>query len=187
MIENLENEIWKHVKGYEGLYEVSNKGRVKSNIKFHGVLNRIMNPGLSSGYFTLTLYKNKTRKTKRVHRLVAENFIDNQKNKREVNHIDGNKLNNNVNNLEWCTSSENTIHSFKIGLQKPPKPMLGKFGKNHHRSKTVLQLTLDGVFVSEYGSQKEASRKTKIHQGDISECCNMKYNMAGGYIWRFKV
>ena len=109
-------EEWKPIKGYEGLYEVSNMGRVKS---LHYGKERIMSaPNGSSGYRRVNLSKQTTRKIKRVHRLVAEAFIPNPMNLPVVNHLDGDKHNNCVSNLEWCTNKENTNHAIKTGLMK---------------------------------------------------------------------
>jgi hypothetical protein len=107
-------EIWKPVKGYEGIYEVSNFGNVKNNVK-------VLSLRVNRGYQYITLYKDGKTSSKAVHRLVAIAFIPNAKSKPEVNHIDGDKLNNHINNLEWCTPSENAIHAYATGLKKPRK------------------------------------------------------------------
>ena len=116
----METEIWKPLKEYEGLYEVSNMGRVKSLIKQGNRAERIRKTGfdIRTGYITVQLTKHNTPLTKRVHRCIAETFIPNPKAKPIVNHIDGNKKNNRADNLEWVTYSENTLHSFRKGLQK---------------------------------------------------------------------
>ena len=112
-------EIWKPIKGYEGLYEVSNLGRVKSLNRYHHRHENILkNKITKDGYYETTLVKNGKSKFIRSHRLVALTFIDNPLNKTEVNHKDGNKLNNFVGNLEWVTSSENQLHAYRTGLQK---------------------------------------------------------------------
>ena len=116
-------EIWKSIAGYEGIYEVNNFGKVKRlpqiyhNRKFkEKALNICYNPG--TGYEYVSLRKNKHNKNYSVHRLVAQAFIPNPNNYSDVNHKDGNKRNNNVNNLEWCTRSYNLAHAIKIGLVK---------------------------------------------------------------------
>lgn len=125
-------EIWKDIKDYEGLYQVSNFGNVKSldrirkqfnhngiaTVKYKG---RILKKQLQkrTGYHTVTLYDNNRKaKIKLVHRLVAETFLENKNKYLVVNHIDGNKQNNNVNNVEWCTQSHNVKESYRLGLQK---------------------------------------------------------------------
>ena len=120
----IQDEVWKDIEGYEGLYQVSNFGDIKSLPKVRRnrsgtyiqkeKLLKLSNT--STGYKKVELYKDKKRKSFKVHRLVAQAFIPNPENKREVNHIDGNKHNNKVNNLEWVTSSENKIHAFKMDL-----------------------------------------------------------------------
>lgn len=107
-------EVWKDIKGYEGLYQVSNFGRVKSLFRYKKILKLCKS---ESGYLCVNLYKNKKMKRITVHRLVAENFIN--KPTLEVNHKDGNKENNFISNLEWVTTKENIIHRFKVLKQKP--------------------------------------------------------------------
>lgn len=105
---------WKDIKNYEGLYQISKEGEVKSLIT-----NKILKPKIHhSGYYHLTLVKNKSNKNKLVHRLVAETFIPNPNNKPNVNHKDGDKTNYNIDNLEWVTRSENLLHSFSNNLHK---------------------------------------------------------------------
>jgi hypothetical protein len=127
-LETLENEIWKDIPGYEGLYQASTLGRIKC-LKRERINSRNPNYTLFLkekikkqsfnkllGYLYITLTdRNKKPSSKRVHRLIAETFINNLENKLEVNHIDNNKLNNSVDNLEWCTALENTRHLFKTG------------------------------------------------------------------------
>jgi len=128
-------EIWKRIKDFED-YEVSNQGRVKSFKKWNGTNVRILKPRKNSrGYLYVILCKNRKRYTKKIHRLVLETFkpIENL-NKLECNHIDGNKENNYIENLEWVTKSENEKHAYRIGLKKPMKgennPMFGMRGEN---------------------------------------------------------
>lgn len=124
-------EIWKDIKGYEGLYQVSNLGRVKSlprkiynngiigKNKFYISKEKILKERIDhKGYFRVALCKNNIQKDYSIHRLVLENFVENVDNKPCVNHIDGNKQNNNLENLEWCTYSENLNHAYKLNLKK---------------------------------------------------------------------
>lgn len=184
-------EIWNDIKGYEGLYQVSNFGNIKSlygwnaGSKKYFKRNLIMKPKISNtGYYNIVLHKNKLSKTYNVHRLVAETFIPNIENKETVNHKDGNKLNNCINNLEWATRSENQLHAYNIGLQKPNKTMLNKKGKLNPLSKKVIQYDLNGNFIKEYSSYTEATQQTNINH--IGDCCNGKIKRAGKYIWKWK-
>jgi len=112
-------EIWKDIPRYVGLYEVSNMGRIKSYKRKGQPYNRIRKPMmLSNGYRNIDLSKNNHRSLHKISRIVAEIFIPNPENKPCVNHIDGDKLNDNVDNLEWCTYSENQKHAYKLGLKK---------------------------------------------------------------------
>jgi hypothetical protein len=124
-------EIFKDIKGYEGIYQISNLGNVKS-YKKNRVKIRIPTKN-TNGYLCLGLRKNNKRKMYLIHRLISEYFIENKNNKPYINHIDGNKLNNNINNLEWCTQKENVNHSWKIGLSKISdyqKKLLSERNKN---------------------------------------------------------
>lgn len=164
-------EIWKPVVGYEGLYEVSNLGRVKSLIT-----SRILKPGRHNiGYLIVSLTINKKSRMRYVHRLVAEAFIPNPDNLSVINHKDEDKTNNHYLNLEWCTQKYNNHYSKvweKSSLIKNKKP--------------ILQFTKDGEFVAEYPSGYSAYKLTNIHQTSISACCRGKLKSAGDYIWRFK-
>lgn len=120
-------EIWKDVVGYEGIYEVSNKGRVRTHkdkttyTKMHGIRHwkqRVLSIGKNKKYCTVTLTKDNVTKNVRLHRIVAWAFIPTITGKNCVNHIDGNTENNIVTNLEWCTHKENNIHAYKNGLKK---------------------------------------------------------------------
>ena len=123
-------EDWKDIKGYEGIYQVSNRGCVRSLdrivVDSKGVVfkrkGKELRLSVSNGYPSITL-SNKVKKRFCIHRLVAQAFIENPLNKDEVNHIDGNKLNNNLSNLEWSTKSENTIHAYATGLMRSRKKL----------------------------------------------------------------
>ena len=193
-------EIWKEIKGYEKLYAISNFGNVKSlkkswitynyKSKTHYTITteeRILKPSISKcGYKQINLSKNDKKSGKLIHRLVAETFIPNIDNKKCVNHKDGNKLNNNVENLEWCTYKENSIHAWKNNLQK--SYLKGKYGKSHNLSKSVIQYDLKGNFIKEWDCISDVTRELKIDSGRITKCCKkQKYcHSAGGYKWEYK-
>jgi len=191
----MQKEIWKSIDGFNGLYEISNHGRVKSLERGywngHGFFlkeEKILKGRNSNGYVYVYLC-NKTKKNYSIHRLKAIAFIPNPENKPQVNHRDGNKSNNGYNadgkdNLEWATRSENVRHSYKYLWQRPP--CLGKFGADHVTSKAVIQMTKSGKFVAEYCSGYNAKRITGISNADISSCCHGRLNFAGGFIWKFK-
>lgn len=136
-------------------------------------------------YFTITLGKEYGFKVKNisVHRLLAMKFIPNPLNKPFVNHIDGNKLNNKLENLEWVTRSENDKHAYRIGLRKGS--MAGKTGALHHNSRAVIQLK-DGKYIAEFGSISEAARETNICYASITDVLAGKYKNGGGYEWQYK-
>lgn len=177
-------EIWKDIKGYEGLYQISNLGNVKAltrKYNWRGTIRKttekILLPQLTwNGYFRV-IFKN--NKKYRVHRLVAEAFILNPLNLSQVNHIDGNKQNNCVDNLEWCTRSENIKHAYKKGLIVAPKgeksSLYGiKNGKNKNSKKVRCVNT-----GKEFGSVIEIERMIGIKHQSISRCCTGKGKYAG--------
>lgn len=174
-------EIWKDIKGYEGLYKISNYGRIINKN------NKVKNIGVyKNGYLYLDLYKNNKRQKKLVHRLVAEIFLENKNNLPEVNHIDGNKQNNRVDNLEWCTCSYNLKEAYRLKLRKVSKTMLGKKGILCPNSKKIKQYDLNGNFIKLWYSTMDIERELKIRHDRISCCCKHKrYKTAGGYKWEY--
>ncbi len=173
-------ENWKDIKGYEQSYQVSNLGRVKSlsrtimksNNTIMYVKERILKTRRhNNGYYMVTLYKNQTPKLCTIHRLVAKAFIDNPENKSTVNHLDGDKLNNHVDNLEWCTQQENITHSNRPGLTK--------------NKVAVNQYDLDGNFIQKFESVRSAGKTLKINTSHIGSVCRGNRNQTGGYIWRY--
>ena len=142
---------------------------------------------MRNGYERVTICNNGKHKHCLVHRLVALAFIPNPNKKPCVNHKDGNKLNNNVNNLEWCTYKENELHSIHVLNKKINYDLLKEMNKKSIKknSKKVEKRNLKGEILSVYNSLSQASRKNKISEGNISMCCNKKRRMAGGYIWNF--
>ena len=172
-----EDEVWKDIKGFEGIYKVSNYGRIKSIIRY----KRMMKTALDkSGYLKICLTDSKHKKhTIKIHRIVAENFIPNTENKEQVNHIDGNKENNRVDNLEWCTQSENMKHAFRNGL------ILREKGKGHHRARAVKQYSIDGEFIRDWDCIEDIGRELGIHTKNMARCCKGESRTLGGYIWRY--
>jgi hypothetical protein len=192
-------ELFLPVKNYEGLYEVSNYGTIKSVQRIvtgkskHGNPNsRILPERIKKqridkyGYPCIVLSKNGIKKHFTIHRLVCITFAPNPLNKPQINHIDGNKLNNHVSNLEWCTAIENVTHSVITGLKGTSK---GKKRINKVqqplRRKPVIQMSTNGDVINEYDSISDACKNgfTITH---ISRCCKGQAKVHKGYLWRFK-
>ena len=171
-------EEWKDVKGYEGLYQVSDLGNVRSlNYKNTGEIKE-MSQSIKDGYCVLRLCKNKTASMYRVHRLVAEAFIDNQDGLPIVNHIDGNKTNNHVSNLEWCTQQHNMKHAFTNGLcEQTKEAAVVNVRKAQESHKKPVRCITTG---KEFGSIYEAATYYGMHNGsNIINCCRGKRKSAG--------
>lgn len=178
-------EIFKDVPNYEGIYLVSNTGKIISKKRL-GTPGGKMTGFISKGYRRVLLSKNGNKKNHSVHRIVAETFIDNPFDKPNVNHIDGNKKNNHVSNLEWCTDSENQLHAYRLGLQKVNVKDAHKV--RHEQTKiSILQFDLTGNFLREFESIKEAANTIGIKDGShISAVAKGKRKKCGGYIWKYK-
>lgn len=173
-------EVWKDIKGYEGLYQVSNLGNVRSlNYNRQKIIKQLRPCKNIRGYWAVSLLKNNKRKTKMVHRLVAESFIENTKNNILVNHKDGNKNNNCAANLEWCTPQYNINEAFRMGLNKAKK------GQEHHLSRKVKQYDLDGNFIKKWNCFRDIEREQGFKHSNISACCNGKYDKMYGYRWEY--
>ncbi len=172
-------EEWRPVKDYEGLYEVSNMGNVKSlgNGKSRNSNNnkeRILKPsGNGIGYLRVQLWKDGKKKQCLVHRLVATAFCENQMGYTEVNHLDEDKTNNCADNLEWCSRSYNNSYNDKA--KKAGKKVAEKL------SKPVLAIHKINGLILEFPSAHEASRVLRIDQGSITRCCQGKQMTAKGY------
>jgi hypothetical protein len=169
-------EIWKDIKGYEGLYQVSNLGNVKS-LKTNKILKKIQGQ-----YYNVGLYNNRIKKHIKIHRLVAETFLSNPNNYDCINHKDENKYNNNVNNLEWCTRKYN--NNYGTRLNKISKSLIN----NPKICKKVNQYDKNHNFIKQWESTMEIERKLGIKNTHISDCCLKKehYKTAGGYIWEYE-
>ena len=137
------------------------------------------------GYFYINSTGRGIKTTHRIHRLVAETFINNPENKPQVNHIDGNRKNNHVDNLEWCTQSENIQHSYNIGLKNGPTYWKGKKGKLHPNSKKLGQYDLNNNLIKTWDNAKEVNRKLGFNSNNISMVCREERKTAHGYKWRY--
>jgi len=177
-------ELYKDIIGYEGLYQISNKGNVKSLNYNKTKKEKILKPLYKEGYYRISLHNNITIKWYSIHKLVAIAFIPNPENKPEINHINGIRNDNIVTNLEWCTRSENTLHSFRVLKNSPNKTMLGMKGVLCPNSTKVLQLTINNKEIKIWNSIIEASKELKINHRNISACCLGKRNSAGKYKWK---
>ena len=172
-------EKWKSIKDYEGIYEISNLGNIKSlqrlierpkEVGSFTQSERILKPSKClGGYNGVTLVINTKKKRHLVHRLVAAAFLNNKFNHKYVNHIDGNRHNNNVNNLEWCTQSHNKKHSYNLGLSD-------KKGTNHHLTKFKEQDIIDirSKYENEGMLQKEISKIYNVNKSTIWHIVNYK-------------
>lgn len=179
---NCVNETWKDIPGYENLYQISSLGRVKS-LNYGGTSKeKLLKPGLNSrGYYQVSLFKNGEQKNFKVHRLVALAFIPNPDNKECVDHINGIKVDNRVENLRWCTHKENMNYPLARKNKSQSLTNLPSL------SKPILQIDkITGEVINEFPSTNEVERQLGIGQGNISNCCNGKAKSAYGYIWRYK-
>lgn len=193
----MKNEVWKDIEGYEGLYQISNLGRVKSlKRKVKGNKNqgerfqyeRIMKQTIcSTGYYSVTLKKD-TIKTYKVHRLIAQAFIPNPNNYLIINHKDGNKLNNDIYNLEWCTYSHNVKEAYKMGLCEKQRENSRKRFKECN--KKINKYTKDGQYICTYNKMTDALFDLGINEkngvSNISNCCKGIRKSAFGYKWSYK-
>ena len=161
-------EIWKDIENYEGLYQISNKGHVKSLYKGSERILKLWDNG--RGYLRVQLTKENTSKHIRVHRLVARAFIPNPYNLPEINHIDENKKNNSVENLEWCDRRYNVNYGTR----------------NERVSRKILQYSKSGEFIREWQGAREVERVLGIANSHIIDCCKGRYKSAYGFIWKYK-
>ena len=167
----MDKEIWKDIVGYEGLYQISSFGNVRRLWKSKPILCKPSSD--SHGYKQIVLTKDKKRKSYKVHRLVALAFIDNPNNYEEINHKDESKINNKIDNLEWCDH----IYNSNYGTRG--------YRCTKHFCKKVQQIDMNGNIVRIYNSMQNAEKETNIKNQNISKCCRNKQKTAGGYIWKY--
>jgi len=174
-------EKWKDIKGYEGIYQVSDKGNVKSlerivtekNGKTKKLKERTLKPVINNnGYCELILHKNKKYKHYRVHRLVAEAFIENPNNYPIINHKDGNRRNNIKENIEWCT------YKYNYNYDKKEKPCW-------YKGKRIDQYDENMEYIKTYNSLYEIEKEYNVSRTAIRFCCLGKNKTCRGYIWRY--
>lgn len=168
-------EIWKDIPEFEGLYQASNLGRIKSleriNARGNRLKEKILKPGINQyGYYQVQLYKNSIGKMYIVHRLVWIAFNGPIPEGLQVNHINEIKIDNKLENLNLMTPKENT--NWGTGIER--------------RAKAVLQFTLDNIFVKEYQSTMQVARELGFSCGHICECCKGKRKTAHGFKWKYK-
>lgn len=209
--QELATEVWRDVVSYEGIYQVSNLGRIKSN-HVHGKQGGLRTPRKDKdGYLVLFLYKAGKKAVKKVHRLVAIAFISNPNDKPCIDHVNTIKTDNRVNNLRWCTINENAENPLsrahlskartgtkasaetKAKFSEQRKGELNSmYGKNHTEeakmkmSIPILQLDLDGNIVNEFYGATDAFAKTGIYRQTIVGVLKGRGKTAGGYKWKYK-
>lgn len=181
---SMDYEIWKDIEGYEGLYQINNFGVIKSLNRFvnHGhsekqfVSECILKPRIyNTGYYYIVLSKNGKKKNFSVHGLVAKYFIENKENKECVNHKNGIKTDYSIENLEWSTISENRLHAFRTGLQKP------------HSLKSVMAYKKNGDLVGKYDSIHDAARKLNLQPSKICSVCKGDRMTTGNLIFKYNI
>lgn len=167
-------EIWKDILGYEGKYQVSNRGNVKSlNYRRTGKEKILKGSDDGTGYLRVGLWKDGNAKECTIHRLVAQAFLPNPDNLPQINHKDEDKYNNCVENLEWCSSQYNMTYNDRA------KKVGNKL------SRPVIGINKVSGLIVEFASAHEASRQLGISQSNITQCCQGKYKSAGGYVWYY--
>ena len=178
------NEIWKDIKDYEGIYQVSNLGRVKGLLRYDSRGNlrveRMLKPiSTNDGYVKVNLSKNGVKRKRPIHRLVAEAFISNSENKSQVNHIDENKTNNSVDNLEWVTAKENINHGTSLYrramTQRKTQPSI-----------SIIAIDIANGEYNEYISINDCARKLQVNPAGIQQVLLGNYKQLKGYVFKRK-
>ena len=182
-------EIWKDITGYEGLYQISNYGRIRTleRVVQFGNQQRIIKPQIrkqkvkANGYMFVQLSKDGKQKCFHIHRLVAYAFCDVFTEGTQVNHIDGDRANNIFTNLEWCSRSENQKHAYRE--LKRGCYMTGRYGSLSHRAKPIIQTSLNGDFIKNWNCAASVERELGIPESNIRMCLHGKLKQSHGYKW----
>lgn len=182
MKEKTADEIWITIKQNEN-YEISNTGKVRNK-----KTKRILKPAISNkGYYLVALSNKCKSHTYTIHKLVMQHFDRCAFDYEVINHIDGNKLNNNINNLEYITQKDNCIKAWQQGLCENVRK--GAYKKIHKKeiktSREVIQFNFEGNEINRFVSVRDAERQTGINNSNIIRCCQGKNNNAGGYLWKY--
>lgn len=187
--EKMSVEEWKDICGYDGMYQISTLGRIRSTNYLRTGKTKILKQATNNcGYKYVVLRECGKKKNLYIHRLVASAFIDNTENLPEVDHIDTSKTNNIVTNLRWVSHKQNQNNqiSHRKMIENNVPTMKGRCGKLHARSKPVIQYDLNLNFIKEWESINLASIGLGLNAANIYLCCNNARNKCGGFIWKFK-
>lgn len=181
-------EVWKPIQGFDGLYEISNLGNVKSlNYCNHGYSQNLVPKINNKGYLWVELWKDGKRHCMQVHRLVAMHFIINNNPLRtDINHIDENPQNNVVTNLEWCTKKENMVAYMNNHPERRRRERFKSTPKyKSHMAQKIIQLSTNGLEIAIHPNVSTIGRTLGYHSTSILECCTGKRKTAYGYKWQF--
>lgn len=190
----LKEETWKDIKWFEWLYMASNLWRIKSIERItqykkwftHKTPEHILSPSISKNWYCkIVLHKNNKKYYMLLHRLIILSFVYNINNYPQINHIDGNKTNNNLDNLEYCNASQNQIHSFNVLSRTKSRARLWKKWKDNPFSKMIYQYNLLWELLNSWHWWCEVQRELWFNQWLISHCCLWKCNTAYGFIWKY--
>lgn len=192
--------MWKPIPSYEGRYSANEKGEIRSEdmpfdfiagnkrIKYTKKGKILKQTENSHGYLCVSIHKDGKQRVVQSHILIAKTFLPNPENKPQINHKDGNKKNNAIENLEWVTARENLLHAFKTGLNPGSKPWTGKKGKNHCRSIPVIMCSLNGEEIQEFENMTFAANYLGVNScSHISQCAKGQRKSCGGYKWKYKL
>ncbi len=195
-LEDIDGEMWADIPGFDGRYMASTKGRIKSmpwqvrnNRAIFISKTKIRRQNIRKNfgrYCMVSLQLNLKTIPFRVHRLVALAHIKNTENKPYINHIDGNPQNNQVENLEWCTAQENSLHLYRVLKQKPSKGWTGIKGKDNPNSVPILQYTKEGIFIKRWDAINQAAQSLNIDDANIGVALRGVNRYCGGFKWEYE-